>query len=204
MKILLSAYSCQPDRGSEPGIGWNWAFEIAKRGHEVWVLTRINNQQNIEKYIATHEGYDTVHFAYHEAAEPWLYLKPYIGIHVYYQIWQKSIVPVAMEMDKRINFDIIHHITFGVFRQNTYLHHLGKPLFLGPLGGGEKMSDCFLKTAPLKSKLFEYVRSFSNKISLYNPQLIHSLDSSETDFFQNKGIAAQRTRKVLEQIICNA
>jgi hypothetical protein len=38
-KILLSVFSCGPHRGSEPGIGWNWAVELATSGHEVWVLT---------------------------------------------------------------------------------------------------------------------------------------------------------------------
>ncbi len=39
-KILLSAYACEPNKGSEAGIGWNWVLEIAKRGHNVTVITR--------------------------------------------------------------------------------------------------------------------------------------------------------------------
>ena len=39
MKVLISAYSCEPGRGSERGVGWNVAREVARR-HEVWVLTR--------------------------------------------------------------------------------------------------------------------------------------------------------------------
>ena len=48
MKILLSAYACEPNKGSEPAVGWNWAQGLVKLGHEVWVLTRTNNQQTIE------------------------------------------------------------------------------------------------------------------------------------------------------------
>jgi hypothetical protein len=29
LKVLISAYSCSPGRGSEPGIGWNTAREMA-------------------------------------------------------------------------------------------------------------------------------------------------------------------------------
>lgn len=36
MKILLSAYACEPNKGSEPGVGWSWATEYAKQ-HQVWV-----------------------------------------------------------------------------------------------------------------------------------------------------------------------
>ena len=39
MRILLSAYACEPNRGSEPGNGWNWAVHLARDGHEVYVLT---------------------------------------------------------------------------------------------------------------------------------------------------------------------
>ena len=34
-KILLSAYACEPHKGSEPGIGWNWAIQLASLGHQV-------------------------------------------------------------------------------------------------------------------------------------------------------------------------
>ncbi len=37
MRILISAYACAPGRGSEPGVGWNWAAQVS-RSHEVWVL----------------------------------------------------------------------------------------------------------------------------------------------------------------------
>ena len=37
-KILLVAFSCQPGKGSEPGVGWNWALQAAKT-QDVWVLT---------------------------------------------------------------------------------------------------------------------------------------------------------------------
>ena len=47
MKILVSAYACEPGKGSEPGAGWLWARAAARR-HEVWVLTRANNREAIE------------------------------------------------------------------------------------------------------------------------------------------------------------
>lgn len=47
MKILLSAYACEPDKGSEPSVGWSWAIELSRLGHEVHVLTRANNKPSI-------------------------------------------------------------------------------------------------------------------------------------------------------------
>ena len=48
MKIFVSAYACEPYKGSEPGIGWNFVNEMSKY-HEVHVLTRANNRESIEK-----------------------------------------------------------------------------------------------------------------------------------------------------------
>ena len=44
MKILLSAYACEPNKGSEPEVGWKWAINLVKAGHEVYVVTRLNNK----------------------------------------------------------------------------------------------------------------------------------------------------------------
>jgi len=43
----MSAYACEPGKGSEPGVGWNWAREMS-RWHDVWMLTRANNRPTIE------------------------------------------------------------------------------------------------------------------------------------------------------------
>ena len=51
MKILLSAYACEPNKGSEPEVGWRWATELLKFNNEVYVITRLNNKENIEKEI---------------------------------------------------------------------------------------------------------------------------------------------------------
>jgi len=50
MKVLVSAYACEPHKGSEPGVGWNWVKQIA-RFHEVWVITRANNKEKIEEEL---------------------------------------------------------------------------------------------------------------------------------------------------------
>lgn len=65
MKILLSAYACEPNKGSEPGVGWSWAIELAKH-HEVWALTRDNNEPIITDYLKKNPEYknDNLHFIY--------------------------------------------------------------------------------------------------------------------------------------------
>jgi len=45
-RILVSAYACEPDQGSEPGVGWHWVDQIS-RDNDVWAITRKNNQKSI-------------------------------------------------------------------------------------------------------------------------------------------------------------
>lgn len=65
MNILLSAYACEPNKGSEPGVGWGWALEWAKN-HNVWVITRDNNKAVIDEYLKLHCEIDStrLHFVY--------------------------------------------------------------------------------------------------------------------------------------------
>jgi len=49
-KVLVSAYACEPGKGSEPEVGWQWVHQIA-RFHEVWVITRANNRLQIEESL---------------------------------------------------------------------------------------------------------------------------------------------------------
>ena len=46
LRVLISAYACEPGKGSEPGV-WNFSKEMAKH-HDLWVLTRLNNREIIE------------------------------------------------------------------------------------------------------------------------------------------------------------
>lgn len=67
MKILLSAYACEPGRGSEPGVGWHWMLALAERpGVELHVVTRANNRMAIEAYRSVHPETWSVHFHYYD------------------------------------------------------------------------------------------------------------------------------------------
>ena len=35
VKLLISAYACAPNRGSDYAVGWNWATEAHRLGHEI-------------------------------------------------------------------------------------------------------------------------------------------------------------------------
>ena len=57
--IIVSAYSCEPLKGSEPAVGWNWVLELGKR-NRVHVITRANNQTVIEQHLPEEIGSNVV------------------------------------------------------------------------------------------------------------------------------------------------
>lgn len=177
MKILLSAYSCEPGRGSEPGVGWNWAVQLARQGHKVWVLTRKNNEARIREF-SRNESVENLNFLYHDLPPSLLWLKKCIGVHLYYELWQRTCRKVAIKADQKFDFDLIHHITFGVFRQPSYLFRINKPLVFGPVGGGEYAPKDLIAALPLKHRLKEYVRTLSNDVLVNRSALQKCFENS--------------------------
>lgn len=174
LKVLLSAYACEPDRGSEPGVGWNWMLALLRRGHQVWVITRANNRDRIEKACAE-RGLPLgtqLHFVYYDLPRwaSW-WKRSGTGVHLYYALWQRAIYPLALREHRMHRFDLVHHLTFGTWRQASHLHKLGVPFIFGPVGGGEEAPWPLVRTLPMYDRLLEVARVLLNRLALLNPQL---------------------------------
>lgn len=135
MKILVSAYACEPDKGSEPGVGWNWTREIA-RYHDVWVLTQTKNRTGIEGDLAR-SPQPRMHFLYVELPR-WLafWKRGQRGIRLYYYLWQFAALREARRAHKEITFDLVHHLTFANIYVPALVCLVPAPFIWGPVGGG--------------------------------------------------------------------
>jgi glycosyltransferase involved in cell wall biosynthesis len=170
LKILLSAFACRPGDGSERGIGWHWAEEIARLGHEVHVLTRMTHAPFCERsakelgLAMVIHGYDLPRWA-----TWWKSEKTMRGTRFYYLLWQWRAYPLARDLHDRQRFDLVHQITFGAHRYPSFMGRLGIPFILGPIGGGEVSPAALLRSAPFKPRVFEYLRSIGNRIAALDP-----------------------------------
>lgn len=157
MRILISAYACEPDKGSEPFLGWRWSNEIAQH-NEVWVITRTNNKESIERYLQDKPN-SNFHFVYVDVGGVIEKLKKgQRGIQLYYYFWQKKAYEKARALMQEVRFDIVHHLTFGAFTQPTFMYKLGIPFVWGPLGGGEKLPHIKGRKIDIKSRIYEFAR----------------------------------------------
>lgn len=158
MKILLSAYSCEPGQGSERGVGWNVAKEVSKY-HDVWVLTRPDEgKEAIEKELS-HNPDLNLHFVYFNLpifGSMWKWKFGLMQLHYY--LWQIQAYLVARSLHQKIKFDISHHVTFVKYSRPCFLALLPIPLLWGPVGGGEFAPKAFWKDFNLSNKAHESAR----------------------------------------------
>lgn len=188
MKILISAYACEPNKGSEPGIGWNWALHLSKMGHSVTVITRKNNKIQIDKEIKKKKLYKKIHFIYYDCSNFFLKIKNTIpgGIYLYYYLWQFSVYNFLKKNININEYHLIHHLTFGVFRLPSFLSNFNKPFIFGPVGGGEIINKHLFWNLSINDKFKELLRIFSNYIFFnYDLNLIKCLKKSKYIFTKN-------------------
>ncbi|MEO8224937.1 MAG: glycosyltransferase family 4 protein [Gammaproteobacteria bacterium] len=174
LRLLLSAYACEPDTGSEPGVGWHWMLALLRRGHHVCVITRANNRPGIERActalnLPLGEELEFIYYDLPAWASWWK--KGGRGVHLYYALWQHGVLRLAREAHRRHRFDAVHHLTFGVWREPSLLYRLGLPFVYGPVGGGDSAPPLLRNTLPFKPRAVEWLREWINTLSLLNPVL---------------------------------
>lgn len=176
LKILLSAYACEPNRGSEPGVGWEWASRMAK-WHDVTVLTRSNNREAIQTAYSNGEYDSRAEFVFHDLPRWVLKLKRkgIFPIHVYYLVWQFTAKNVIKK--SRIKYDIIHHVTFNGFRFPGAWWSKDLKVVLGPLGGGSITAPQF-RPCYGSGWILEKAREYSIRLWQWTPWTVASLKNA--------------------------
>ena len=162
MKILISAYSCEPGKGSERGVGWNVVREVAQH-HEVWVLTRPDeSKEAIEAELAI-RPVPNLHFVYFTLPfwQNSLRWGQSGAIQLHYYFWQIQAYFVGKQLHQENNFDVVHHVTFVKYSCPSFLSLLPVPFVWGPVGGGESAPWAFWSDFNWKNKLYEVARLVS-------------------------------------------
>ena len=168
LRILLSAYACEPEQGSEPGVGWNWVDQLA-RFQEVWVITRANNRDSIEKSLAK-KPLPNVHWVYFDLPR-WarFWKKGERGLHVYYYLWQLGAYFVVRKLHRRVGFSLVHHVTFVNYWIPSFLALLPIPFVWGPVGGGESVPRAFRRGFSPRGKMYELLRDLARSFGEFDP-----------------------------------
>lgn len=167
-KILISAYACEPGKGSEPEVGWQWALHLSEHC-DVTVLTRSNNRQSIEEKLATCSE-SVPRFVYIDLGDAAKKAKKaiwpkFLGMAWYYSAWQKKAFWKIKELESQNDYDLVHHLTFASFRLPFGVTGHNAPSVIGPVGGCEEFPDELLPERGWQIKGKEIFRNVITRAS---------------------------------------
>jgi glycosyltransferase involved in cell wall biosynthesis len=164
LKILVSAYACAPNKGSEPGMGWNFVTGLAKF-HELHVIVEKRKwEQPINDFLENNPGLNdsvTFYFIDKKRNKPLRKIWP-PSYYWFYKKWQKEAYKLACQLDLKENFDLIHQLNMVGYREPGYLWKIKKPFVWGPIGGLENSPWRFLQSLGFKGFLFYAGRNVIN------------------------------------------
>lgn len=163
-KIFVSAYACEPDLGSEIGVGWHWVLEMSKY-FKLWVLTRESNRHTIEPWITEHPEYNHIHFLYFDLPKWARFWKKGIrGVRIYYNIWQFCTNGIVKQTMQENEIKVFHHLTYGNVLWEVSSYGQKQFFIWGPVGGLETISKEFSCHYGRKWKGIETVRRIVVKL----------------------------------------
>jgi glycosyltransferase involved in cell wall biosynthesis len=204
MRILLSAYACEPGKGSEQEVGLQVMLAAAQR-HDVWVLTRENSISLLEEYLAQHPLRDRIRLQGIDLHGPVRRLKRtgLPGLHVYYDAWQRLAGIRAGELDRRFDFDVVHHATFATYWTRAGVSQLGKPFVWGPVGGGVSTPAPLVPELGAAGLLEEALRETVRRLAVIRPSHRATTRAATICLAQNPS-TARRLRSERVSVLPNA
>ena len=169
MRVLVNAYACSPNMGSEPGMAWNWCVNLANYC-ELFIITEGEFKDKIEAVIPTLPQGMNMHFYYNSVSDRIRKMCWNQGdwrFYYYYRLWQKKTLAIAEDICRQFNIDIIHQLNMIGFREPGYLWKIsGVPFVWGPIGGLKLFPTNYLEGADWKMRLFNYVKNHLNILQL--------------------------------------
>jgi glycosyltransferase involved in cell wall biosynthesis len=202
MKLLISAYACAPNRGSEHAVGWTWVTQAHRVGHQVCALVAPNHEDSILRACQELPELASITWLFpkvsgwplKQAIEPeWE--------RTYNLLWQVSATKAALKLHADVGFDAVHHLTWGGVRAPTFLGLVGAPLIVGPLGGGETSPQSLRDGMHLKSRITEAARDLSNRTIAFNPLVRYGLMSAAAIFTKTPDTAGILTASMQKKSI---
>jgi glycosyltransferase involved in cell wall biosynthesis len=132
LRVLISAYACEPNRGSEPGAGWEWAMAATER-HEVCLVTSRLHAEPVRAALAEHRPANLLDVVF---LEDEVDLRRSGRPHLRHWRWQRAARPVFERLHAEHDFDLAHHLTWAVdWHPAAAAAVPGLPYVWGPVGG---------------------------------------------------------------------
>ena len=132
--VVVFAYACEPEKGSEPGAGWG-LVEAISRFADCTVLVAPEHAASIARHEAQHR---VAGRRFVTVGEPrWARFAKWHRIPWFlaYLGWLRRAHKRALALHQQRAFDVAHHATYSVYWLPSPVTQLGIPSVWGPVGG---------------------------------------------------------------------
>jgi glycosyltransferase involved in cell wall biosynthesis len=175
-RILVFAYACEPELGSEPGVGWGLVQSLA-RWSDPTVLIGPQHEAGI---VAWQEANLDSNIDFVTVAEPgWTARVPHepnvktrahsLGYFVAYLGWQRRALATARRLVDNSQFDFCYHATYSTYWLPSPARHLGLPFVWGPVGGAVTTPRALWRSLGLKGVASEILDAVTVRIASWWP-----------------------------------
>lgn len=204
MNILINAYACRPDSGSEGGMTWRWIEGLARLGVEVYVITEGEWREDIEKALAASPYQHLIHFYYNPLSDrirKMCWNQGDYRFYYYYRKWQKKTLKIAESIVKNYKIDIIHQLSMIGFREPGYLWKIkGIPYVWGPIGGMTQVPLNYLEDTSLKIKTKYWLKNYISKLQFCSsPRVLLAFKHADVLIAANQNSYKQIKSKYLSK-----
>lgn len=183
-RILVSAYACEPNVGSEPGVGWDWVTRLSNEFEEVHVVTRSgdrqigsdgkkyvrNSRDHIESQLSKRTSTDHIHFHYFDLPDMISNLeRTMIGDIINIYLWEVMVFFFLLRRFTRREFDKVQKVTIVSHRYPSFVWYFGREYTHGPIAGGERFPVRLLAVFSWKNRIKELVRLVFQFAPFFDP-----------------------------------
>lgn len=169
LTVLINAYACSPNMGSEPGMAWNWCVNLAKYC-ELHIITEGEFKSNIDTVLPALPQAENMHFYYNSVSDEvrkmcwnqgdWRFYK-------YYKKWQYKTYQIALDVIAHNKIDLVHQLNMIGFREPGYLWKIDDiPFVWGPVDAKEGFPLAYTTGLPFRQKAFIVLKNIITVLQL--------------------------------------
>ncbi len=186
LKILINSYTCCPNMGSEPGMGWNWIINLASYC-ELYVISEGEFKKKCEQWCLEHfDVGQHIHWYWNPVSQSTrdkCWNQGNWSFYPLYKKWQKKTADIAREICKNEKIDILHQLNMIGFREPGYLWQVsretGIPFIWGPIGGLKIFPYSYSDGGGIKMRTYNWLKDTITKFQIkYDRRVVKALKSS--------------------------
>jgi glycosyltransferase involved in cell wall biosynthesis len=154
-------------------VGWNFSRLMANHCQS-WIITDQAHRDGIEAYLRQNP-HCKARVVYHSLPRRHKWLARLGGYNLHYYLWQRHVRKTALALHHRVQFDLVHHVTYARYWMPSAARGMNVPFVWGPVGGAEGGWSQLPRRMDWRTRLKEAFRSLVRRIFECHPATRRSI-----------------------------